>query len=104
MRIAISPPGESDFPTYAHIPPVPGPADEYGNRRRKHEHNVAVFDWTGTRFVYRYPVSRRLYDLPTPERFEAGCARSATDAARPLPYLRKRRLRARDPMSGIRGI
>jgi hypothetical protein len=45
----------------------PGPADEYGNRQRKHEHNVAVFDWTGTRFVYRYPVSRRLYGLRTAE-------------------------------------
>jgi hypothetical protein len=45
----------------------PGPADEYGNRRRIREHNVAVFDWTGTRFVYRSPVSEKLYDLPTAE-------------------------------------
>lgn len=43
----------------------PGPADERGNRRRKHERNVAVFDWDGTRFVYQYPVSEKLYDLPT---------------------------------------
>lgn len=49
----------------------PGPADEYGYRQRKHEHNVAVFEWTGTRFVYRYPVSRRLYGLRT-----AGAVRS----------------------------
>lgn len=49
----------------------PGPADEFGNRRRKHEHNVAVFDWTGTRFVYQYPISRKLYDVPT-----AGAVRS----------------------------
>lgn len=49
----------------------PGPADEYGNRRRKHEHNVAVFDWDGMRFVYRYSVSRKLYGVPT-----AGAVRS----------------------------
>jgi hypothetical protein len=42
-----------------------GPADERGQRDRSEEHNVAVFDRVGRRFVYRYPISAKLHDRPT---------------------------------------
>lgn len=42
-----------------------GPADDRGSRNWNVENNVAVFDWTGTRFVILDSVSKRLYGLRT---------------------------------------
>lgn len=42
-----------------------GPADDRGNRNWNVENNVAVFDWSGTRFVILDSVSKRLYGLRT---------------------------------------